>query len=129
MTRVTLKRVYEPASRTDGCRILVDRIWPRGLTKTKAAVDLWLKDVAPSTTLRKWFGHRPERWAEFRQRYLKELRADCDAAGALLDAASHHRHVTLLFSARDEKRNQAVVLQGFLTKQLKSNGARHAART
>lgn len=129
MTRVTLKRVYEPASRTDGCRILVDRIWPRGLTKTKAAVDLWLKDVAPSTTLRKWFGHRPERWAEFRQRYLKELRSSGEAAGALLDAASHHRHVTLLFSARDEKRNQAVVLQGFLTKQLKSNGARHAART
>jgi uncharacterized protein YeaO (DUF488 family) len=129
MTKVTLKRVYEPASRTDGCRILVDRIWPRGLTKTRAAVDIWLKDVAPSTTLRKWFGHRPERWTEFRQRYLRELRARNEAADALLDAASHHRHVTLLFSARDEKRNQAVVLQGFLKKQLKSNGSGHAART
>ncbi|HEX6549899.1 MAG TPA: DUF488 domain-containing protein [Gammaproteobacteria bacterium] len=129
MTKVTLKRVYEPASRTDGCRILVDRIWPRGLTKTKAAVDLWLKDVAPSTNLRKWFGHRPERWTEFRQRYLKELRAGNEAAGALLDAASHHRHVTLLFSARDEKRNQAVVLQAFLKRKLTGGKTRHTART
>lgn len=129
MTKVTLKRVYQSPARTDGCRILVDRIWPRGLTKTKAAVDLWLKDVAPSTSLRRWFGHRPERWAEFRQRYLKELRSSGEAAGALLDAASQHRHVTLLFSARDEKRNQAVVLQGFLKRKLQNGKTRQAART
>ena len=107
---IQLKRVYEKPSRKDGVRILVDRLWPRGLTKECAAVNLWLKDVAPSSELRKWFGHDPAKWKEFQVRYRKELRQKKDAL-ALLKQKSEDRTVTLVYGARDEQHNEAVVLR------------------
>ena len=108
-----LKRVYEPPEPTDGKRILVDRLWPRGRSKRAAAVDRWLRDLGPSDALRKWFGHDPERWPEFRRRYRAELRSQ-HAVLAELARASRTRAVTLLFGARDAARNNAVVLQGII---------------
>lgn len=110
---IRLKRVYELPSRTDGSRILVDRLWPRGLTKERAAVTLWLKDVAPSTELRKWFGHAPARWKQFQARYRKELREKKDAL-ELLKRKSNAHTVTLVYAARDEQHNEALVLKGVL---------------
>ena len=112
--RLTLrvKRIYEPKSADDGLRILVDRIWPRGVSKTKAGLDLWLKDVAPSTELRKWFGHQPERWDEFERRYFLEL--DASPAVQQLRDLSRSGPVTLLYGAKDETHNQAVALAAFL---------------
>jgi uncharacterized protein YeaO (DUF488 family) len=107
---IKLKRVYEKPSRTDGERILVDRLWPRGLTKERAAVDLWLKEVAPSTELRKWFGHDPEKWKEFQSRYRKELRANKEVIGRLKEK-SEEGAVTLVYGARDEEHNEAIVLK------------------
>ena len=107
---IQLKRVYEKPSRKDGVRILVDRLWPRGLTKERAAVNLWLKDVAPSTELRKWFAHDPAKWKEFQVRYRKELREKKDAL-KLLKEKSQDRTVTLVYGARDEEHNEAVVLR------------------
>ena len=95
---IQLKRVYEKPSRKDGVRILVDRLWPRGLTKERAAVNLWLKDVAPSSELRKWFGHDPAKWKEFQVRYRKELRQKKDAL-KLLKQKSEDRTVTLVYGA------------------------------
>ena len=118
MPNIKLKRVYEPAARSDGYRILVDRVWPRGLTKKKAAVDEWLREVAPSNALRKWFGHEPERWPEFKRRYLRELGVNREATQKLVAAAKAHPKVTLLFGAHDEKRNQAVVLGIYLKRRL-----------
>jgi len=112
-SRVQLKRAYDPPSPRDGTRILVDRLWPRGISKAKARVDLWLKDVAPSTVLRQWFGHDPARWSEFRRRYRAELRRQPDAL-AQLRALARRGRVTLVFGARDERRNQAVVLKDLL---------------
>ncbi|AYG95683.1 DUF488 domain-containing protein [Brevundimonas naejangsanensis] len=111
--KVALKRVYEPPAAGDGTRILVDRLWPRGLTKEKAHVDLWLKEVAPSTELRRWFGHDPARWAEFQRRYHDELKANPDAV-AELKAAIGARPATLVYGARDEEHNDAVVLADWL---------------
>jgi uncharacterized protein YeaO (DUF488 family) len=110
---IRLKRVYEPPSRTDGSRILVDRLWPRGLTKERAAVTLWLKDVAPSTELRKWFGHSPARWKRFQARYRKELRENKDVL-ELLKRKSKAHTVTLVYAARDEQHNEALVLKRIL---------------
>ena len=111
---VRVKRVYAPPAPDDGFRILVDRIWPRGISKADAALDLWLKDVAPSTELRQWFGHDPERMAEFTTRYVAEL--DTNPATAELRAlAADHDRVTLVYSAHDELHNQAVVLAAYLT--------------
>ena len=110
---IRLKRVYEPPSRTDGSRILVDRLWPRGLTKERAAVTLWLKDVAPSTELRKWFGHAPARWKRFQARYRKELRERKDVL-ELLKRKSKAHTVTLVYAARDEQHNEALVLKRVL---------------
>ena len=107
---IQLKRVYEKPSRKDGVRILVDRLWPRGLTKERAAVNLWLKDVAPSSELRKWFSHDPAKWKEFQARYRKELRQKKDAL-KLLKQRSEDRTVTLVYGARDEQHNEAVVLR------------------
>ena len=107
---IQLKRVYEKPSRKDGVRILVDRLWPRGLTKERAAVNLWLKDVAPSSELRKWFGHDPAKWKEFQVRYRKELRQKKDAL-KLLKQKSEERTVTLVYGSRDEQHNEAVVLR------------------
>jgi uncharacterized protein YeaO (DUF488 family) len=111
---VRIKRIYAAAAPDDGKRVLVDRLWPRGVSKAGAGVDLWLKEVAPSSELRRWFGHEPARWGEFRQRYAAEL-ADNPAfaeLGALLDAGP----LTLLYGAHDEIHNQAVVLADRLRK-------------
>jgi len=108
------KRVYEPAAKEDGYRVLVDRLWPRGLTKAKAHVDLWLKEVAPSTELRKWFGHEPEKWPEFQKRYRVELNKA--ALESLRKLEKDHKKITLLYGAKSEERNQAVALLKILKK-------------
>src|ERR1700761_5170348 len=110
---ITIKRIYEPAAKGDGARVLVDRVWPRGISKGKAALDLWLKEIAPSTELRKWFGHDQARWNEFRERYGKELDGNADAVGQL-NALAAQGPVTLLYSAHDTERNQAVALAEYL---------------
>ena len=110
---VKIKRVYEPAERGDGERILVDRLWPRGLSKRAAAVDEWMKELGPSHELRKWFGHDPRRWSEFRRRYEAELRTQRDPLMAIARKATRGA-VTLLFGARDPDHNQAVVLKGVI---------------
>jgi uncharacterized protein YeaO (DUF488 family) len=112
-SRIKVKRVYEPAARTDGTRILVDRLWPRGLRKEDAAIDHWCKELAPSTALRQWFGHEPERWEEFRKRYKTEL-AEAPEALAELRAFARKGPITLLFAAHDELRNNAVVVHELL---------------
>lgn len=112
----SIKRVYEQPSSDDGSRVLVDRLWPRGLTKEKAHVDLWLKEIAPSTELRKWFGHDPEKWKGFRGRYETEIRDHDDVIGMLKDLAKQGT-VTLLYGARDEKHNEALVLKQFLERR------------
>jgi uncharacterized protein YeaO (DUF488 family) len=108
--RLRIKRVYEPPDEHDGRRILVDRLWPRGLTKEKASIDLWLKDIAPSTELRKWFDHDPGRWEEFRERYLAELKGNAEQL-RLLKQELDKGVVTLVYAAKDEAHNQAVVIQ------------------
>lgn len=109
---VMMKRAYEPAAETDGKRILVDRLWPRGLSKLKAQIDLWLKEVAPSTELRQWFGHDPSKWVEFQKRYRAELKNN--PALPELQALSHEGPITLVYAARDELHNEAVVLKQVL---------------
>ena len=111
-----LKRIYAPPAKSDGYRILVDRLWPRGLSKQKARVDSWLQDIAPSTALRKWYGHDPARWAEFRRRYAKELKAQSEAVKELKALLKAHPAVTLLFSSKEEKLNNAVALKAYLRK-------------
>lgn len=111
--RIGLKRVYEPPSAADGARVLVERLWPRGLKRADAAVDRWLKDVAPSHELRRWYGHDPARWEEFRARYRAELEARPEALLPLRELAARGP-VTLVFAARDEARNSAVVLRELL---------------
>lgn len=113
--RLRLKRAYEPPARGDGTRILVDRLWPRGLRKEDAALDDWLKDVAPSPTLRKWFGHDPERWSEFRRRYTRELGAHAEQLENIR-ALARAGTVTLVYGARDEEHNHALVLRDALLK-------------
>ena len=110
---IRLKRIYTPPSAEDGARVLVDRLWPRGVSKARAALALWCKDAAPSTALRQWFNHDPARWAEFQRRYRAELAAN-DAALAPTRALAKDGPVTLLFAARDEARNEAVVLRDHL---------------
>jgi uncharacterized protein YeaO (DUF488 family) len=110
---IKLKRVYDELSKDDGQRILVERLWPRGFTKERAAIDLWLKEVAPSPELRKWFGHEPEKWEEFRERYWKELENKKELVN-LLKQKSKEGRVTFVYAARDEKYNAAVALKTFL---------------
>ena len=112
---VRVKRVYDPPSKEDGVRVLVEGLWPRGLTKPKAAVDLWLKDIAPSVALRQWFNRDPARWNEFKRRYAEELDKKSGAIAALAGAVRSGQ-VTLLFGARDEQHNSAVALHSYLTK-------------
>jgi uncharacterized protein YeaO (DUF488 family) len=107
---IQLKRAYLPPSDADGVRVLVDRLWPRGLRKSDAAIDRWLKDIAPSTELRRWFGHDPERWSEFRRRYRAELSHKADLLAELRRIARAGR-LTLIYAARDELHNEAVVLR------------------
>jgi uncharacterized protein YeaO (DUF488 family) len=110
---IKLKRVYEKSSKGDGIRILVERLWPRGITKERASVDLWLKDVAPNTELRKWFGHDPAKWEQFCERYAAELEQKKDAIN-LLKQKSKEGTITLVYAARDEKHNSAVALKELL---------------
>jgi uncharacterized protein YeaO (DUF488 family) len=110
---VRLKRAYEKASRRDGVRVLVDRLWPRGVTKKAAAIDHWFKQIAPSTGLRKWFGHDPARWATFQQRYASELSANRELLKALRNLA-RKEPLTLVYGAHDETHNDAVVLRNVL---------------
>lgn len=111
---IKIKRAYAPTEETDGYRILVDRLWPRGISKEKAKIDLWLKSVAPSSDLRKWFGHVPERFPEFTKRYKAEL-AESGALNDLRKVLSEHPDATLLFAAHDEEHNNAVVLKELLS--------------
>lgn len=113
--KAKIKRVYAEPETSDGTRILVDRLWPRGLTKEKARVDLWLKEVAPSTELRKWFGHDPEKWSEFQARYKAELKAHHDEM-EILKKENAKGIVTLLYGAKDEQHNEAIVLQQALNR-------------
>ena len=113
---VSVKRVYEESSRSDGTRVLVDRLWPRGISKTRAALDAWLRDLAPSDALRQWFHARPGAWATFRKRYLKEL-SNPQAAGALdqlYRLAQRRKRLTLLFASKNQQHNNAVVLKDLL---------------
>ena len=121
-----LKRVYDPVSPADGKRFLVERLWPRGLSKGKLHLDAWLKDVAPSTELRKWFSHDPEKWPQFRTRYFQELDAQPDSWQPITAAARRGR-VTLVYSSHDEEHNNAVALQEYL--QLKRPGRASSARS
>lgn len=109
-----VKRIYEAAESADGYRVLVDRLWPRGVSKEKAKIDLWLKEIAPSDALRKWFGHDPKRWEEFQEKYHEELKKDSGAVAQLKELGKEHGTVTLLYSAHDEKHNQAVALEKYL---------------
>jgi len=114
MAGIQTKRVYEPAEQHDGRRVLVDRVWPRGMTKERAHADLWLKEVAPSTALRKWFAHDPGRWESFKRRYYAELDANPQNLNTLVTLARKQGRLTLLFSARNTEFNQAVALKEYL---------------
>ena len=115
---IRIKRAYDPPARSDGRRILVERLWPRGMNKQALAADAWMKDVAPSTKLRQWFDHRVERWEEFRRRYRAELDANPAAWQPILEAASRGT-VTLLYSAHDTAHNGALVLRDYLADRVK----------
>ncbi len=117
MADIRTKRVYEQSSPDDGFRVLVDRVWPRGMKREQVKADLWLKDVAPSTVLRRWFGHDPSKWEEFKRRYFAELENHAKAVELLLNEASKGP-LTLLFSARESKYNQAAALQEYLLMRL-----------
>jgi len=111
-----IKRIYDPVSQTDGKRILVDRLWPRGVSKEAAKIDEWLREIAPSNELRTWFGHEPDKWPEFQKRYQQELKGRGDTIERLRRAAKKGA-VTLLFSAKDAERNNAVVLRDVIARQ------------
>lgn len=132
---VSIKRVYEPVSRGDGSRVLVDRLWPRGLTKERAAVDEWLRELAPSDELRHWYHARPDQWETFRKKYLKELShpACQEALGHLFGLSRKEKRLTLLFASKDEERNNALVLKELLEGKRKpprgtGPGGAHAMR-
>lgn len=108
-----LKRVYDPAEPGDGYRILVDRLWPRGMSKDQAHIDLWLKDVAPTPALRRWFGHDPSKWQAFRRRYFQELAQNTQAVRLITDRSGRET-VTLLYAAKDTQHNHALALQQFI---------------
>ncbi len=123
---IQLRRAYERASESDGARFLVERLWPRGVRKQDLKLDGWLKDVAPSSDLRRWFGHDPGRWSEFKRRYVRELEQHADAWGPLLAHARRGR-VTLVYSAHDTEHNNAVVLKDFLEWKLTHKAASRRA--
>jgi uncharacterized protein YeaO (DUF488 family) len=115
MGKILVKRAYEPVAKSDGFRVLVDRLWPRGLSKEDAGIDLWLPEIGPSTALRKWFNHDPGRWVEFQRRYHAELKQKTGLIATIKEQAKTSS-VTLLYSAKDEEHNQAVALRSFLLK-------------
>lgn len=118
VSMVRIKRIYEKSSLEDGCRILVDRVWPRGFTRRRAKVDLWLKEIAPSDELRKWFAHDPVKWVEFMRRYFRELE-DRQEALSQITTKIKEGQVTLLYGAKDKEINNAVVLQEFICAKLR----------
>jgi len=113
---IKIKRIYDPPASGDGFRILVDRLWPPGMSKEKAKVDLWLKDIAPTDDLRKWFSHDPEKWNSFKSKYKKELESNMGLLHKIKQIEKEKRIVTLLYAAKDEKHNDAVALSAFLEK-------------
>lgn len=113
---IHIKRIYEPANEGDGARILVDRLWPRGVSKSEARIDLWLKDIAPSTGLRRWFGHDPNKWSEFRRRYQDELKRNAKVVDEIKEKIGQST-ATLLYGAKDVGHNHAIVLMDFITRQ------------
>ena len=120
---IRIKRIYEPPSPEDGVRILVDRLWPRGITKEQASIDEWMKEIAPSAELRTWFGHRPERFAEFAERYKRELSEE--PRRGLVNRISEtavKKNVTLVYAAKDPVHNHAIVLQDWLNRRLNPDG-------
>lgn len=114
---VKIKRIYEPCSENDGYRILVDRLWPRGIKKEDTRINKWLKEIAPSTELRKWFNHEPDKWEQFRRKYHAELNKSA-ALNELFTCIEEHKMVTLLFASKEEKYNHAIVLQQFINDHL-----------
>lgn len=108
---IKLKRAYEIWDKSDGFRILVDRLWPRGISKEKAHLDLWLQDIAPSTELRKWFGHDPHKWEGFKEKYRQELKGKRELLKQLKSLEKKHKTITFLYGARDKEHNEAVILQ------------------
>ncbi len=124
---IHVKRVYEKPSSNDGTRILVDRLWPRGLARKEAKIELWLRDVAPSDVLRKWFAHDPVRWPEFKRRYFHELRKNDDVVN-LLRGKVNGGNLTLVYGARDQEHNNAVALAEFIRRTAKHPGRRNASR-
>ncbi len=117
MTIVKIKRIYEPPERKDGFRILVDGLWPRGIKKENAPLDQWMKSVAPSAALRKWFAHDPEKWKGFMKKYTEELKQP-GVGDSFIEIIKKHKQITLLYAARDEQYNNAVVLQQFVQENL-----------
>jgi uncharacterized protein YeaO (DUF488 family) len=113
---IKIKRIYDASAPDDGIRILVDRLWPRGLSKEKAKVDLWLKEISPSNELRKWYGHDPKKWSQFREKYSKELRAHRELAELVIQKTKEGV-VTLLYSSKEEKINNAVALKEYIEKR------------
>ena len=111
---ITIKRIYEPNNPQDGCRVLVDRLWPSGVSKEKAALDLWMKDIGPSTELRQWFGHDPAKWAGFQKKYREELKGKNEMLDELRNLAKKHNKLTLLYGARDQEHNEAVIIAELL---------------
>ena len=119
--KILVKRVYDPAAKSDGFRVLVDRLWPRGLSKSDAKLDLWLPDLGPSTALRQWFTHDPARWTEFQRRYHAELKKKAALLATITEQAKANP-ITLLYSAKNEQYNQAVALRSFLVKRKSAAG-------
>jgi uncharacterized protein YeaO (DUF488 family) len=119
-TSIQIKRIYDPPAKTDGYRVLVDRLWPRGMKKETADIDEWAKDIAPSTELRKWFGHTPRLWSDFEKRYIDELKAN-DAVKTFAKAHAGEESITLLYAAKDEEHNHAIVLKKYLATRLKAS--------
>jgi uncharacterized protein YeaO (DUF488 family) len=126
LTMIKLKRAYDPASKDDGIRFLVERLWPRGVKKTALRLDAWLKDVAPSTELRRWFSHDPSKWMEFQRRYFAELDAK-PATAEPIRQASRRGQVTLVYSSHDQEHNNAVALKAYLAGKTSERGRPHRA--
>ncbi|HDR46738.1 MAG TPA: DUF488 domain-containing protein, partial [Geoalkalibacter subterraneus] len=116
MAQIRLRRAYDPPGKDDGTRILVDRVWPRGVSKEDLQIDFWAKNIAPSTELRRWFGHDPDKWSEFRRRYFNELDHNGEAVEELLSKVEGKR-LTLVYGARDEQHNNAVALKEYLSEK------------
>ena len=126
LTVIKLKRAYDSASKDDGMRFLVERLWPRGVSKTALHLDAWLKDVAPSTELRRWFSHDPSKWIEFQRRYFAELNANPKTVEPILEANRRGR-VTLVYSSHDQEHNNAVALKAFLAAKISTRARAHQA--